>query len=176
VGQPVQAEPGEADLGSRLVGAAGPHVPYLRPAAHQDVQVTVDSDDLHQGCGAKRAKQFPGAEPPPASPSPFTAPPVVAGTQYPGPHRGLQPQLLAPEVPGRVTAGPGPVQAAGHVAQCGQISLEIAVVGGAGRGDRVSGGPPPLAPGEHQPGPAGPQGGPLRERCQFGAVRGGLCP
>ena len=101
---------------------------------------------------------------------------MVAGTQHPGPHRGFQPQLLAPEVPGGVTAGPGPVQAAGHVAERGQVGLEGGVVGRAGRGDRVSRRPPALAPGEHQPGAAGTQGGPLRECREFGPVRGGLCP
>ncbi len=91
--------------------------------------------------------------------------------------RALEPQLLPLERGRRARPAAAPCSSS---LVTWRSAARPALSSGVGRRphrrDGQRGGPPALAPGQQQPGPAGPRGVPLRERGQLGAVRGGLRP
>ena len=134
------------------------------------MQDAVDIHDLDELGRAELVEQRGDVEVGPASAS------LAPGVQRTGPYYALQPQLLALERSGRLAFLPRPFQSASRPAQRDQACGEFRVGGGPHPRHGERGGPPPLAPGQQQPWPAGPGGMALAQRGEFGAVRGRLRP
>ena len=106
MGQPAQAESGKVRPRRPPRPRGRREVPDPARAADQDVQVTVDRDDLHQGHRAELAQQFRGADHHPRLPLavPAVARSTLARTRAPA---AVAPAGSARQAPAGLGPGPG---------------------------------------------------------------------
>ena len=170
VGEPAQAEPGKFDLAGRIVRAAGGPVPDPARPAHQNVQVTVDRDDLHQARVAEPVKQ----QPAPNRHRPPRPSPWALSTRA----RTAASRRSCSRWKTRVGSPCDLARSSRLVTSRSAVRSAWSSPSSAGRADGTA-----CAVARHRSlqassslGRPDSQGGPLRQRSQFGAVRGGLGP